>query len=61
MKPSRTDAITAKQATAALSAMLIMATDLSRLSLDSLARSYRVPRATIARMLEAEKARRAGI
>ncbi len=60
MKPSRTEALSADQAKASLAAMLIMARDLDRLAVDSLTRSYRVPRAQIERMLAAEKQRRAG-
>jgi len=54
-----TKAISATHALATLTALLIIAEDVERLSIDSLARSYRVPRRRIEQMVEAEKQRRA--
>ena len=47
------------QAQANLTTLIIMADAIDRLSVDSLARSYRVPRHEIERMLAAETTRRA--
>lgn len=60
MKPSQTNALSAGQAKASLAAMLMMSRDLDRLAIESLARSYRVPRRQIEQMLAAERLRRAG-
>jgi len=46
------------QAEASLATTLIMARDLDRLTAESLARSYRVPRHRIEEMLAAERVRR---
>lgn len=46
------------RAETSLAGMLIMTRDLDRLSIDSLARSYRVPRTRIEEMLAAERNRR---
>lgn len=46
------------QARAALQTLLVCAVDLSRLSVESLARSYNLPANEIIAMLEAERLRR---
>jgi hypothetical protein len=58
MSPSRAAAPPISPAKASLAAMLTMTRDLDRLSIDSLTRSYRVPRPQIEQMLAAEKTRR---
>lgn len=61
MRPRRAtdDRITRAQAKAALTGLLTMRPSLEGLSMDSLARSYNLPPAEIAAMVEAEKLRRA--
>lgn len=55
-----TAAPSTSQAKASLAAMLIMARDLDRLAVDSLARSYRVPLPEIEQMVADERQRRGG-